>query len=239
LIRVTCPVHSITYYNDDTRQVLLKVPEGQLIEFKAGQYLEIILPSGKKCPFSIANPPQVNDKIELHVRPTPNSTDSVEVEALLDSGAPVELEIPKGECFLDSAPDNTLVLVAASTGITQMKSILEYLMREKLKHPVYLYWGVLRDSDLYLNALCESWMQDDPNFHYVPVVSDPDGSPDWKGRTGLVGEAVLNDFNDLSNVTVFVGGGPIMVYATFDAFVARGMPQENVFSDIFSYAPRK
>lgn len=237
--RITCPVHSITYYNEDTRQVLLRVPEDKPVNFKAGQYLEVILPSGKKCPFSIANAPDVTDTIELHIRPTPNSVDSVEIETLLDNGSPLELELPKGTCFLDGAPDNTLILLAASTGITQMKSIVEHLLPKGLSHPVHLYWGVLAESDLYLNDLCEEWARRDPNFHYVPVVSAPDTSPDWKGRTGLVGDAALEDFHDLSDVTVIVGGGPAMVYATFDAFVERGLPESNMFSDIFSYAPRK
>jgi hypothetical protein len=29
-----------------------------------------------------------------------------------------------------------------------------------------------------------------------------------------------------------------MVYATLDMFVEQGMPEENMSSDIFSYAPR-
>lgn len=232
-------MHSITYYNDDTRQVLLKVPEGELVDFKAGQYLEIILPSGKKCPFSIANAPAIKDKIELHVRPTPNSSDSVEIQALLDSGSPIQLEIPKGNCFIDTPPESPLLLLAASTGITQMKSIAEHVIPQGLKAPVYLYWGVLTPTDLYLSRLCEHWMEDVADFHYVPVVSEPDNFPEWQGRTGLVGEAALEDFDDLSDLIVFVGGSPAMVYATLDAFVARGMPEDNMFSDIFSYAPRK
>lgn len=236
--RITCPIHAINYYNEDTRQILLKLPEGQLIDFKAGQYLEIVLPSGKKCPFSIASPPEIRDTIELHVKPTPDSSDSVEIESLLDKGEPLDLELPKGDCFLDAAPGNTLILLAASTGITQMKSIVEHLLPKGLDRPVWLYWGVPAAAHLYLDTLCRSWTEQDENFHYVPVVSEPDSSPEWKGRTGLVGEAALEDFADLADTTVFVSGGPAMVYATFDAFVERGMPAGNMFSDIFSYAPR-
>ena len=79
----------------------------------------------------------------------------------------------------------------------------------------------------------------EPNFHYVPVVSEPNTSPDWQGRTGLVGEAALDDLADVSNFTVVVSGGPAMVYATLDAFVARGLSEQNMLADVFSYAPRK
>lgn len=235
--RLICSIQSIDYFNEDTRRVYLKIPEGEDVTFRAGQYLEIILPD-KKCPFSIANAPEFKGLIELHVRPTPSSQDSVEIEALLDRQHDIEIEVPKGDTFVEAAPDHPLILVAASTGITQMKSICEHLMAGELNRPIYLYWGVLADKDLYLSSLFESWQNMYPEFHYVPVISNPETSPDWTGRTGLVGHAVLEDFDDLTNVTVYVSGGPAMVYATLDAFMERGMPEDRMHSDIFSYAPR-
>ena len=199
----------------------------------------MILPSGKKCPFSIASSPSLHGLIELHIRPTPDSEDSVEVESFLDIAEYIDLEIPKGDCFLEEVPIGPLLLLAASTGITQMKSIIETILPSGLNHPVYLYWGVLADKDLYLSKQCEQWSVDHENFHYTPVVSEPATSPNWKGKTGLVGQIALEDLGDVSNITAFVSGGPGMVYATLDMFVAKGMPEENMHSDIFSYAPRK
>ncbi|HAK51432.1 MAG TPA: NAD(P)H-flavin reductase [Gammaproteobacteria bacterium] len=235
--RLSCAISSITYFNTDTRRVVLDLPEGQTLSFKAGQYLEVILP-GKRCPFSIANSPHISESIELHVRPTPDSEDSVEIEALLDKADKIEIEAPKGDCYLESPPDKTLILLAASTGITQMKSIYEYLMHIGHEGQIFLYWGVLAESDLYLDNLCNAWSHDNSVFEYIPVVSEPDTSPDWNGRTGLVGDAALKDFDDLTDVIVYVSGGPGMVYATLDSFIARGMPKANMFSDVFSYAPR-
>lgn len=232
---LTCPVESIEHYNDDTRRVLLKLPEP--VDFHAGQYLQMVLPE-KKYPFSIASSPRETRTIELHIRPTAGSEDSDRVESLLDTASEIDIEVPLGECFISQAPTNTLILMAASTGITQMKSIIEFLIATGFTHPIYLYWGVLSDRDLYLTGLCEKWQNEHDNIHFVPVVSEPETSPEWQGRTGLVGEAVLEDFDDLSDVTVVVSGGPAMVYATLDAFVESGMPEENMSSDTFSYAPR-
>ena len=233
--RLTCPIESIEYFNADTRRIFLRLPEPA--PFKAGQYLEVVLPQ-KKCPFSIANAPELEGLIELHVRPTPDSEDSVQIEKLLDDRSELIIEIPKGDTFVTGAPANPLILIAASTGITQMKSICEHLMATGLTQPVYLYWGVLAEKDIYLADMCRRWEAEHPLFHFIPVVSDPSTSPGWQGRTGLVGHAVLEDFDTLDNVTVYVSGGPAMVYATLDAFVERGMPESNMHSDIFSYAPR-
>jgi CDP-4-dehydro-6-deoxyglucose reductase len=236
--RINCPVRSIKYFNEDTRMVLLEFPDGEQIDFKAGQYLEIVLP-GKNCPFSIASSPDRKDAIELHIRPTPDSEDSVEIEKLLDSGADhIEINFPLGDCTLEAAPDNSLILLAASTGVTQMNSIIEYLAPNGFSQPIHLYWGVVADKDLYLSNHFQALEQEHKNFHYTPVVSEPATSPDWQGRSGLVGEIALEDFDDLSDVIVYVGGSPGMVYATLDAFMSRGLPEANMFSDVFSYAPR-
>ena len=216
---------------------MLELPAGQSIDFKAGQYLNLVL-ADKKLPFSIASSPHQKGWIELHVRPTPGSEDSARVETLLDSASEIEIEAPLGDCFITEPPDGPLVLVAASTGITQMKSIIEFLEPQGFEKPVHLYWGVLSDKDLYLLELCESWQQKHRRFHFVAVVSEPGTSPGWRGRMGLVGDAVLEDLESFDHVTAYLSGGPAMVYATLDAFVERGLPAENIFSDIFMYAPR-
>ena len=119
-----------------------------------------------------------------------------------------------------------------------MNSIIEFLLPRKISQPLYLYWGVLADKDLYLDEHYHKLVGQHEKFHYTPVVSEPDSSPGWTGRTGLVPNAVLEDFKNLADVTVYVGGGPGMVYATLDSFMARGLPEDRMFSDVFSYAPR-
>ncbi|MCB1644792.1 MAG: NAD(P)H-flavin reductase [Pseudomonadales bacterium] len=234
---IECKVRSVRQFNGDTRQIILEMPADQQANFRAGQYLEVWLPE-KKCPFSIASSPDHTDYVELHIRPTPNSEDSVQIEAMIDQADVWKLELPKGDCYLDTMPTGPLILMAASTGITQMKSIIEYLIPRKPTVPVYLYWGVVAARDLYLNDLVTEWQTQLADFHFVPVVSEPATSPDWQGRTGLVPDAVLEDFDDLTHVTVYVSGGPGMVYASLDKFMAYGMPEANMHSDIFSYAPR-
>lgn len=236
--RFVCAIESIDYLNHDTRRVILSLPDGSArLTFKAGQYLNVVL-AEKLCPFSIASPPELKGKVELHIKPTPGSDDSVEIEKLLDEATTLEIELPIGDCYVEQAPKGILILMAASTGITQMKSIIEHLAEDVISEPTYLYWGVIADSDLYLAQLCREWEKVNQNFHFIPVVSEPNTSPDWQGRTGLVPDAVLEDFTNLEEVSVIVGGSPGMVYATLDRFVERGMPEKNMSSDVFSYAPR-
>lgn len=206
--------------------------------FKAGQYLEIVLPTGKRCPFSIANSPWEPDRIELHIRPSPESEDSRQIEKLLIPGGELEIYFPLGKCYIEEVPQRSLLLIAASTGITQMKSMLEHLLEAGVTEPVFLYWGVLVAEDLYLDDQFRKLESAHPLFHYIPVVSEPHKSTGWRGRTGLLADAVLADFDELNSLTIYVSGGPAMVYTTLDLFVASGMQRQNMHSDIFDISPR-
>ena len=119
-----------------------------------------------------------------------------------------------------------------------MKSILVYLKHIGHVGDIFLYWGVLSDSDLYLDELCKTWESENKNFKYIPVVSEPETSPNWKGRTGLVSDAVLQDFKNLQDLLLYVSGGPDMVYATRESFMPHGLITKNMLSDMFSYSPR-
>ena len=159
-------------------------------------------------------------------------------EKLLDSATSLNIEIPIGDCFVDATIDSPLILMGASTGITQMKSIIEFLLPRGPTQPIWLYWGVLSAQDLYLTELCLSWEEQYSGFTFVPVVSEPHRSPEWQGRTGLLLDAVLQDFDQLNDMQVYVSGSPGMVYATYDRFIEHGIDAKAIFSDVFAYAPR-
>jgi len=232
-----CRIDSVRALTPEVYRVTLVLPE-DAGDFYPGQYLELLLPH-KNCPFSIASAPRADRTLELHIRPNPADGDAEEIDAWLHSRAEhVDVDYPKGDCFLVDPPARELVLIAASTGITQANSMIEYLGSTGLAHAVSLYWGVVRAADLYLADRFDALAQREPRFRFVPVVSDPSTSPGWSGRTGLVGDAVLQDITDFTDLEVIVSGGPAMVYACHDAFVERGLPRTSIRSDVFSWAPR-
>ena len=63
-----CRIASLTPLAPDVMQVLLRLPSVERLRFHAGQYLDVLLPGGKRRSFSIASPPHDSALIELHVR---------------------------------------------------------------------------------------------------------------------------------------------------------------------------
>lgn len=236
---VNCQIAQINQLNKDVRQVFLRLPENNTIEFQPGQYAEIQLQKNGSSAFSIANAPIGKPEIELHIRYVPDGGSCDEVTALLNQRSPLNVKLPQGECVLKPENNNTQIFLAGSTGFAPIKSMLEYCFHNRRQQELYLYWGGVRQQDLYLHELALEWDQQHNNFHYIPALSDPSPSSNWQGRNGFIHKCLLEDFNDLSsNIEIYAGGSPGMVYAALNDFEKHGLPQDKIYSDVFAYAPR-
>ena len=71
------------------------------------------------------------------------------------------------------------------------------------------------------------WQQEHDNFTFIPVLSDPGPEDDWVGRTGLVHQAVLDDFASLAGWQVYACGAPAMTDVAKQTFVGeRGLLED-------------
>jgi len=198
--------------------------------FVAGQYINIVLPDGQRRAFSFANPPHDNARIELHVRLIPGGRFTTQVFTTMRAGDELAFEGPLGD-FRLSDSRAPILFVAGATGFAPIKSIVEDAFHRDIRRPMWLYWGVRKREDLYLLDLAEGWQAAHANFHLVPVLSEADEG--WSGRRGLVHEAMLQDFPDLSGREVYVCGSVKMVETAVPAFIARGLSEDFCFTDAF------
>jgi CDP-4-dehydro-6-deoxyglucose reductase len=229
-----CRVVHKEQLSHDVVRLQLKLPEGQRLQFFAGQYLDFILKDGRKRAFSIANAPHDDALIELHLRHVPGGEFTDYVFESMKERTILRILAPLGSFILREASDRPMILIGGGTGFAPLKGMIEHAFYLGIRRPIHLYWGVRARRDLYLPDLPLTWAATHPNFDYTPVLSEPD--PDWEGRTGLVHEAVVADYPDVSPFDIYMSGPPVMVEAGRVAFEARGSSRERMYSDAFSYA---
>ena len=159
--KVPCRVNSISKPSDDVAILKLQLPAAERFQFLAGQYLEFLLKDGQRRAYSIANAPEQEGPLELHIRHLPGGlfTDFVfgAVTPALKEKDILRFEGPLGSFFLREDSKKPIIFVAAGTGFAPIKSIIEQMQAKKIQRPIYLYWGGRRPSDLYLNDLCQAW----------------------------------------------------------------------------------
>ncbi|WP_418953432.1 2Fe-2S iron-sulfur cluster-binding protein [Zeimonas sediminis] len=217
----------------DVMLLALRLQDGARISYVAGQYVNVILEDGARRSYSFTAPSGETDLVELHVRRVPGGRFTTRVFESMKLGDRLEFEGPIGSFVLHEPSDKPLIFVAGATGFAPVKSLLEQAFRLGIERPLYLYWGVRQKRDLYLAELPERWAREHPNFRFVPVLSEPAPGDAWQGRTGLVHEAILADFPDLTGLAVYACGSVRMVEAARPAFVAQGLSEDACYSDAF------
>ena len=242
MINASCQVTNITPMGNDTIEVVLRLPAGKKIDFHPGQYLQVILDEETKCAFSIGGIPNKERTLQLYVGFSDKDERSRRLRAAFTTGNVVTISLPHGNCYLKNLESTApLFLVAGSTGISQIKSIAEQCIREQNdtivnQRQIFIYWGTRTTSELFLNDFFLDMAKNNNNIHYTPVVSEPDAT--WQGRTGFVHKAMLDDHDISGDAEIVLCGSPGMAYAVLDDFLAIGIKEQQVQSDVFDYAPR-
>jgi NAD(P)H-flavin reductase/ferredoxin len=225
--------------SSDVMRLDLQLDGGATLAFHAGQYINLILSDGARRSFSFASAPHAASDIELHVRRIEGGRFTPSVFSTLRVGDSLRIEGPLGAFTLREDSSKPIIFVAGSTGFAPVKSMLEHAFHSGLKRQIVLYWGVRSQADLYLGELAEQWAREHANFRFVPVLSAQQADGAWSGRTGLVHEAILADYPDLSAHQVYACGSVQMVQAVQPAFARRGLSSDDCFSDAFHLAPQR
>ncbi len=219
----------------DVMILKLKLPTNERLQFLAGQYVEFLLADNQRRAFSLANAPHADDLLEIHVRRVAGGNFTEHVFTQMKPKDILRIEGPLGTFFLREESKKPIILVAGGTGFAPIKGLIEHALHIGIQRPMKLYWGAKDRTGLYMNSQAERWAAEN-GIPFVPVLSEPES--DWTGRTGLVHEAVSADHADFSAYQAYVCGAPVMCEAALKDFTAKGLPKDEFFADVFSYAPR-
>ncbi|OIQ84118.1 CDP-6-deoxy-L-threo-D-glycero-4-hexulose-3-dehydrase reductase [mine drainage metagenome] len=234
-----CRVERKIQLAPDVIVMFLKLPASERLQFLPGQYVEFLLKDGARRAFSLANAPFDDQTLELHLRLIPGGKFTEYVFNEMPEKAILRFEGPFGTFTLREESDKPIIFVAGGTGFAPIKGIIEHALHHNCQREMVLYWGALSKPDLYMPELPQQWAAEHANFRYVPVLSQPKPEDAWTGRTGFVHEAVLADYADLGGCQVYCCGAPAMVEVAHRDFTASGLPDEEFFSDAFTFAPKK
>ena len=232
-----CRVHKLEKYAQDVMVLYLKLPASERLQFFAGQYIDILTKDGQSRSFSLANAPHDDEFLQLHVRNILGGAFTQHIFTQLKERDILRFKGPLGTFFLREDSSKPIVFVASGTGFAPIKSIIDHALHAGIKRPMHFYWGGRKLADLYMLDKAQAWESQDIQF--TPVLSEALPTDHWKGRRGFIHQAVLDDYSDLSGYQVYTCGAPVVVeLAHRDFTTLRGLPNEEFFSDAFTFAPK-
>ena len=229
-----CRIERMERLAADVMGLWLKLPSNERLQFLPGQYIDFLLKDGGNRSFSLANAPEADSLLELHIRLVPGGRFTEQVFTGMKPKDIMRIKGPMGSFFLRES-DKPILFLAGGTGFAPIKSILEHAFQHEIDRQMVLYWGAKSLPDLYLPDLPGQWQQAHANFTFIPVLSEARPEDNWQGRQGFVHQAILADFADLSGYQVYACGAPPMIEAARRDFTAKGLPEDEFYSDAFAY----
>jgi len=234
-----CRIERLERLAPDVMAVFLRLPAVEEFNYRPGQYLDVMLAEGRRRSFSIAGAPADGRLLELHVRRASATGFTGQLFDGMRPGTLLRIEGPLGQLWFQPDSPRLPLLVGGGTGYAPLRAMLRQLIASGDRRPVELYWGGRDVPDLYEHGWLQALALERPGFAYRPVLSGPAGEKcePWRGRRGLVHEAVLADHPDLAAFDVYASGPPAMIEAIRRDFLAHGLPREQLHFDSFDYAP--
>lgn len=231
-IRVTRDVSVIRLQLDDP------------LYFHPGQYVTVQVPQWPRRwrYLSPSIPADRSGAIEFHVRSVTGGMVSTAIVGETKPGDRWRLSNPHGAMHVDRNAGDVL-MVAGSTGLAPLRSILMDLTRWGVNPRVHLFFGARFPCDLYdLKTLWQvaatnPWLSVTPVSEYStnpPWAADyPDVEPP-RGlhvrQTGTLPDVVTR-YGSWGDRQILVCGGPRMVQATEAALVAKGTDAQRIQHD--------
>ncbi len=229
-------IRDLTY---DIKEVTLKLKDSQALEFKAGRYVQFVVPAYELTPdpvyraYSISSSPSRKKEVELEIRLVPNGICTTYVFQHLKVRDTVNINGPYGDFHLRDS-DRDIIFVAGGSGMAPIKSILLDMLERGIRRKATYFFGARAVRDLFLVEEMKELEQKLPGFRFVPALSNPEPADNWQGEKGLITEVLSRHFQQLDHHEAYLCGSPGMIDASIKVFKSKGMPEELIFFDKFA-----
>ena len=199
-------------------------------EFSPGQYASLQFTPQHIRPYSMAVAAN-GEEVEFHIRVVPGGRVTSYVTTQLKEGDSVRLSGPLGTAYLRRKTSDPVICIAGGTGLAPILSILRGMADHGMNNPVHVYFGVRSPHDIYGVSWLDELKERLPNLTAHVVVASSNESGPY--RSGVVTEAVNNDWASLKGWRAYVAGAPVMVDAASILLRQKGMLAEHVYADAF------
>lgn len=232
-------VESIEDMTSVIKKLRLRLKEGEEINFKPGQYIQLKAPIYKGNDeevyraYSIASPPTQKNYIDLIIGYVPDGIVTTYVHKFLKEGDTVYLNGPYGDFCYQKDSDREMIMVAVGTGMAPILSILHYLKENNINRKATFYFGAKTPDDLFLLDELKNFEETLFDFKFIPTLSRITEEHNWSGEKGRVNNALEKYIIDGENKEAYLCGNPPMIDTVVSVLQKIGIPEELIFFDKF------
>ncbi len=221
-------VAELEYLTHDILHIRLKT--AKKMDFSAGQYVTLQFTPDHIRPYSMACLAD-DDLMDFHVRLVPNGRVTSYIKDQLKVGDNVRVTGPMGTSYLRTLHQGPMLCIAGGTGLAPILSIVRSAVSRGMTNPIHVYFGALTSNDVYGEDEFLQLSSQYPNIHFhIVVMSGPENGT---YRSGLVTDAVFEDFKDFAGWRSYLAGSPQMVEAANMMLKKAGHDSDRIYTDAF------
>jgi ferredoxin-NAD(P)+ reductase (naphthalene dioxygenase ferredoxin-specific) len=207
----------------------LRLRPAKPIEFSPGQYAQLQFTPDHIRPYSMAGL-CADGELEFHVRLVPDGRVTGYIANTLKVGDAVRVSGPLGSAYLRRKHEGPMLCVAGGTGLAPILSIIRGVVAEGMQNPIHLYFGVRSERDIYGRQWLADLQLQHSQLHVHVVVTSGQA---LGCRSGLVTEAIAQDWRSLEGFRAYLCGAPPMVEAATLLVQQMGVLPEQIYADAF------
>lgn len=218
--------------------IRIKLPEGEEVNFKAGQYMQLKAPLYEGNPeevyraYSIASPPSEKTQIDLVIGYVPDGIATTYVHYHLEKDDEVNLNGPYGDFYYHDN-DREMILVAVGTGVAPILSILEHMRENKIERKAKFYFGARTPEDLFMLDYFKELEETLYDFEFIPCLSRVREEHNWDGFKGRVTNALDEFLEDVEDKEAYLCGSEPMIDSVVDLLKKKGLSEDLIYFDKF------
>lgn len=239
--------YDIEFIKDVTpkiKHLRVKIPQGETIAFKPGQYIQIFTPKYKGAKgqktnkeevyraYSIASSPSDNTSLEMFIGYMEGGICTSYIHQHLKVEDKLTVVGPYGDFYYQDG-DRPMVMVAIGTGMAPIMSILLYMRDHKIDRQCTFYFGARTRQDLYMMDELLQLEKDLPRFKLISCLSRPTEACQWEGQKGRVTNLIESFLDNGPECEAYLCGSPVMIDSVTPLLKAKGIPEDQIYFDSF------
>lgn len=218
-------INKVERLTQSERRFEISLPDGQCLNHKPGQFVEVSIFGFGEAPISISSSPMRKNSFDLTVRRTGRLTNKMHE---LPAGSTIGIRGPFGNGFdVDTFKGKDMLFICGGIGLAPLKSLIDYTIENRTDFGrIIILYGTKSPKEILYPKEIDAW-QADPQVEFTMTVDR--GTSEWKGNTGVITTLIPSLKLDVANTIAAVVGPPVMYKFVLMALKSRNLADGNIY----------
>ncbi|MFH1853107.1 MAG: FAD/NAD(P)-binding protein [Candidatus Neomarinimicrobiota bacterium] len=221
-------ITAVKQYTELEKWFEIKLPDGRELGHQPGQFALFSLFGIGEAAISICSAPTKKGAFDICVRKVGMLTEKLHQ---LDVGQKIGVRGPFGNGFpVEDFQGKDILIVGGGIGIVPLRSLINHVIDNRADYGrLIILYGAKNPHELLFPEELQKWAAD-PTIEYHVTVDN--GSPEWKGNTGVITTLIPKLELDLDNTIAAVVGPPVMYKFVLMSLKTKRLPEANIYMSL-------